>query len=105
MQSCDCKVTKCVSLLEPAVMTVWATSTPSLYGSLVKMATRVPGVPGTGETIDTDTCTLSHLVQVVATEQNYQTNRQTKTSNDVMSSMSELLYSPNCVFPGSVEAV
>lgn len=31
-------------------MTVWATSTPSLYGSLARMATYVPGVPGTGKT-------------------------------------------------------
>lgn len=31
-------------------MTVWATSTPSPYGSWARTATCVPGVPGTGET-------------------------------------------------------
>lgn len=35
---------------EPAVMTVWAISTPSLYGLWARMATHVPGVPGTGKT-------------------------------------------------------
>lgn len=78
---------------EPAVMTVWVTSTPSRYELSVKTATCVPGVRGTGKTHPG--VPQRHVEMVLDTSQEMR-NEQF--------SLIQLHKQTACVFPGSAEA-